>query len=219
MENLEKLLRRETSYMFTDVFYGKLTKAVLDFISENKHKGGYIYFIKNGSSGNKVKIGSAIDIDRRVNSYQTAFHEKIFIVGYIKSDDYIFLEKEIHSIYSDSRVKGEWFEINDIDLFSLREMYEFKSVNDYYKNGVLIEKMESKEPKNKFNEITEFCKKLEKGKEYRTSNLFKKFKKENPNIEITNSSWFGRELSNSFRVLGLKKKDSTAGGVRTFKII
>ena len=84
MENLEKLIKRETNYMFSDAFYNNFTNKILNFISENKHKEGYVYFIKNGSNSSKVKIGNAINLDNRINSYKTSFYEKVFIVGYIR---------------------------------------------------------------------------------------------------------------------------------------
>lgn len=219
MENLEKLLKRETNYMFADVFYINLTKKLMDFMSDNKHKDGFVYFIKNGAYGSKVKIGSAIDIDKRVSSYQTAFNEKIFVIGYIKSEDYIFLEREIHSFFSDKRLKGEWFELNEFDLFNLRESFDFIDVNDFYNNRVLIKNMPKKINENKFNGIVDFCKKLEFNKYYNTGDLFRKYKNEYPESNIINASWFGRELSKTLGILGIKKKDSTNGGIRKFILL
>lgn len=216
MKSLESLLKSETNYMFTDTFYHNLSKKISDFYSENKNKDGFVYFIKNGAKGNKVKIGSAINIDNRVKGCQTAFHDKIFILGFIKSSDYIFLEKDVHSLFSDNRIKGEWFELNEIDIFTLKELYDYKQVNDFYDFKIPIEKMKPKEYKNKFNEITEFCKNLELNKKYTASGLLKKFKSDNPEVEIPSTSWFGREMSNSFNFLGLKKISSTSGGIRSF---
>jgi len=216
MDSLENLIKKETNYMFSDAFYEMFAKKINDFVYEKKNTDGYVYFIKNGSSGNKVKIGSAINIDNRVNSYQTAFHEKIFILGYIKAENYIFLEKDIHRLFSDSRIKGEWFEIDDLDIFTLKELYEYNEINDFYNKSINIEKMTPKISVSNFSELIDFCKKLELNKSYNTSGLFKKFKELNPECEIKSISWFGRELSSVFKTLGLKKKESTSGGIRTF---
>lgn len=216
MDNLEKLIRTQTNYMFTDVFYENFTKKIQDFVSENKHNSGYVYLIKNGKFGNNVKIGSAIDIDNRVFSYQTAFHEKIFIVGYIKTENYIFVEKDIHKLFSDKKIKGEWFNIDDLDIFTLKEIYQYNEINDFYNKSIKIEKMTPQKSISDFSELIEFCKNLEINKSYKTSGLFKKFIQLNPDCKIKSTSWFGREISNIFKSLGLKKIDSTAGGIRTF---
>jgi len=216
MDSLEKLIKRETNYMFSDVFYRKFTDKILSFVNENKHKDGFVYFIKNGVSGNKVKIGSAIDIDKRILSYQTAFHEKIFVLGYIKSDNYIFLENELHKTFSDKRIKGEWFEFDDLDIFSVKELYNFIYINDFYDNKIKIEKMNPKVNSLEFNEIFEYCKTLELNKSYRTSFIFKDFINLYPQTDIKNTSWFGREISKTFKRMGIKKIDSTGNGIRTF---
>ncbi len=216
MENLEKLIKRETNYMFSDVFYENFTKKILLFLSENKHKDGFVYFIKNGISSNKVKIGSAIDIDKRINSYQTSFHEKIYILGYIKSDDYIFLEKEIHDTFSEKRVKGEWFEIDDLDLYTIKELYNFNNVNDFYKRNINIKDMPNKVLLNDVSGMISFCENLKLNHVYKTSDLFKVFLEKNTDCKIINVSWFGRELSKTLKRIGIKKIDSTNGGIRTF---
>lgn len=216
MDSLEKLIKRETNYMFTDAFYERFTKKINDFVSDKKNETGYVYLIKNGRFGNNIKIGSAIDIDKRVLSYQTAFHEKIFIVGYIKAEEYIFVEKEIHKIFSDKKIKGEWFNIDDLDIFTLKELYEYNEVNNFYNNSIKIEKMIPQKNISSFSELIDFCKSLEINKSYKTSGLFKKFTELNPKCEIKNTSWFGREISKIFKNLGLKKIDSTANGIRTF---
>ena len=109
MKNIESLIKSETNYMFSDMFYSKISKKINDFYVENKNKKGFVYFIKNGSSSSKVKIGCAINIDKRVASYQTAFYEKIFLVGYIESEDYVFLEKEVHSFLLTKELKESGF--------------------------------------------------------------------------------------------------------------
>lgn len=219
MDNLEKLIKRETNYMFSDQFYENFTKKIFDFVSESKHSSGYVYFIKHGSQGNKIKIGSAIDIDKRIASYQTAFYSKIFIVGYIKCDEHIFVEKELHKLFSDKRIKGEWFEIDNYDLFTIKEMYDFTPINDYYSVKNKIDKMLPKTSKDELAELMEFCKNLQPNKPYNTSALFDGFKKQYPDCKIKNVSWFGRELNKNISILGHRKVTSTANAYRTFTIL
>lgn len=218
MESLEKLIKKETNYMFNDVFYQNFSKKILDFVSENKHLHGYVYFIKNGKNGNKVKIGNALDIDKRVSSYNTAFYNKVYILGYIKSEDYIFLEKDIHSFLSDKNIKGEWYEIDLMDMIKIKESYDFISINDFYNSKIKIEKMESKHSEIKNSDIIDFCKTLKTDRYYNTTDLFKKFSELYPENNFNSISWFGRELNNSLNILGYNKKTKTDSGIRTFKI-
>lgn len=218
MESLKNLIIKETSNMFNDVFYDKISNEILKLMNKEHNNSGYIYFIKNGENSKTIKIGCAINIDNRVESYTTSFDKKIFIVGYIKCDNFFCIEKEIHSFFSDKKSRGEWFELNSYDFIDVRTNYDFKEINDYYSNKILIEKMNKKQNINLSSDdsIINFAQTLKKEKKYMPSDLFISFNKQYSNNKYTNVSWFGRELNKSFIYLGYKKTHSTNGGVRSF---
>lgn len=64
-----------------------------------------IYFVQNGN-GN-IKIGYAINPDKRIKSLQTANDEPLLLLG-IKNGNMAF-EKYLHERFKDSKVFGEWY--------------------------------------------------------------------------------------------------------------
>ena len=72
-----------------------------------------VYFVR---SGDLVKIGMAISIKKRVNSFKTANPHEITLKGYIESKDPSWDEKKCHEIFSKLRKTGEWFNITDVEI-------------------------------------------------------------------------------------------------------
>ena len=67
-----------------------------------------IYFIREKGTGN-IKIGSAVDIDRRLSQLQTGNSSKLEVIDVIE-DVYGDVETEIHSRLAKYRLgMGEWF--------------------------------------------------------------------------------------------------------------
>ena len=66
-----------------------------------------IYFIREKGTGN-IKIGSAVDIDRRLSQLQTGNSSKLEVIDVIE-DVYGEVETEIHSRLAKYRLDGEWF--------------------------------------------------------------------------------------------------------------
>lgn len=65
-----------------------------------------VYFIR---AGNYIKIGYADDPRKRLKELQTGNPNKLELLGSIPGD--VSREKEVHHIFSDFRVNGEWFEL------------------------------------------------------------------------------------------------------------
>jgi hypothetical protein len=215
MTDLEKLLRSKTMNMFSDYFYTQITEDILK-LKESK-KIGYVYIIKNGIKGNMYKIGCAIDLDKRLHSYKTSFENGVFLCGFIKTNDYFSLEKEIHNFFNHKRKTGEWFNLSFEDLLNIKDSYEYITKNTFIDNKIKSEDLKQviQEPNsNMYN----FVKKLKKETEYYPYFLFKKYNEFYPN-EINSVSWFGRELTKTINLSGFVKKDINKKGIRSFKII
>ena len=68
--------------------------------------GGFLYFIRQGTTG-LVKIGHSHDPDARLRELQTSNGESLVLLGSrpgTRAD-----EAELHEVYADLRVRGEWF--------------------------------------------------------------------------------------------------------------
>lgn len=74
---------------------------------------GYVYVVK---ANGLYKIGSAKDLDRRLAQLRTA-SPYIQEVDFIVCVAYREIEKHIHALFSQKREAGEWFSLNEDDLF------------------------------------------------------------------------------------------------------
>lgn len=88
---------------------------------------GFVYFIQIGKSGD-IKIGYSNNIKDRMYTIQTSIPEKIRLLGYIKGDR--CKEKEIHELFKDFKIKGEWFKCNKILIDYLNNVNEMRLVNN-----------------------------------------------------------------------------------------
>ncbi|MFG6108302.1 GIY-YIG nuclease family protein [Stenotrophomonas nematodicola] len=66
-----------------------------------------------------VKIGRAKDIERRRRNLQTGNHRKLLLLGWIRTDDDVRVEREIHEHFNVQRGRGEWFHIDPADVLPI----------------------------------------------------------------------------------------------------
>jgi hypothetical protein len=100
-----------------DVFIG---------IHDFKEKDIYVYLFK---SGLYHKIGISENPKYRLQSIQTSNPNKIEQVYQIKRSDAKNVEYNLHKIFKNKRVSGEWFNLNDDDLKLLKSLV-VKSLDD-----------------------------------------------------------------------------------------
>lgn len=87
----------------TEIDFNKFLKKRLD--ADEK---GYVYFIQ-GEESRRIKIGYAsTSPGDRLTSLKTASPEKLVPLGYERAPKR--REKELHRMWQDQRVHGEWFE-------------------------------------------------------------------------------------------------------------
>ena len=103
-------------------FFGCRIKDILDISSEkhdySKHintgEQGIIYFLK--ADNNLTKIGWTTNLKKRKETLDYTEKVKTELIYFIPTQDCRGLEKLIHTIFADKRVKGEWFDIKDEDI-------------------------------------------------------------------------------------------------------
>ncbi len=81
-------------------------------------KNGSIYIIKAGDK-NIYKIGVATDIGNRLNTLQTANYEELKVVRSFYLENVYEIEKELHFIYREKNIRGEWFRLSDNDILEI----------------------------------------------------------------------------------------------------
>lgn len=80
---------------------------------KTNEKNGYVYFLKHNGLA-PIKIGCTVGYSpmSRINSYSTYSPYGIELLGYIKTENPLELEKTIHYNFSNNRINGEWFELS-----------------------------------------------------------------------------------------------------------
>ena len=90
----------------------------------NQMKTGYIYFV-HADGTNRYKIGLTVDLDRRMrelNGKQAPFENKL--LWSIEVSDMRSAEKDLHDMFSNRRVNGEWFVFNESELDEVGGKYD-----------------------------------------------------------------------------------------------
>lgn len=81
----------------------------------------WVYFVQAGSDG-PIKIGVALDVEKRRTQLQEASWEKLTILARVPGDQ--GTERMLHEEFRDFRIRGEWFRPDPVLLTfidSLRE--------------------------------------------------------------------------------------------------
>lgn len=73
-------------------------------------ESGFIYAIIDESD--RVKLGKAADVDRRLAELQTGNAEKLTIMYLWYVDSMTKAETGLHHIFAAYRVRGEWFKLD-----------------------------------------------------------------------------------------------------------
>jgi hypothetical protein len=81
---------------------------------------GDIYIIKDNGTG-YYKIGMSRNVNQRIKSLNTSTPRGIETVLIFDSSDCVLDENNIHNMFSDKRISGEWFELDDKDIEKIKE--------------------------------------------------------------------------------------------------
>ncbi len=80
-----------------------------------------VYFAQAGHT-NRVKIGCAVSVLKRIQTLQTGCPEKLRVILTIQNGSR-FLENHFHKRFKKSRITGEWFEYEPDIANYVREVY------------------------------------------------------------------------------------------------
>lgn len=98
-------------------------KSIAEFpdINRQTYKVGFVYLIREPFG--RVKIGKAVNYKARLNQLNTSAPYGLELITALATNDMTSLESELHSRYAGKRVRGEWFELTDIDVAQIIEQY------------------------------------------------------------------------------------------------
>lgn len=215
MNYVIKILKKNTMNLFNDEWYEQTASEILN--NKEIDKDGYVYFVKNGEKSKHVKIGCTSDILKRLTSFKTVFHNGVYLIGFIKTKNYLNLEREIHLEFEEKRSSGEFFKLNHIDLSVLNTLYDIDFKMDYFKLG---------HPKDMINktfvsstkDMLLTVRSLEKNKQYSIEDVMSVYENVVGHPTKESKAWFGRNISKCIQELGYIKKINTNNSVRTFSI-
>lgn len=78
-----------------------------------QHSIGYIYVLK---VGDMYKIGKSVSPRGRIGTLKTACPFEIEVFAVYKTIDLHRTEKMLHDVFSEKRIRGEWFKLDKEDL-------------------------------------------------------------------------------------------------------
>ena len=75
-------------------------------------KWGYLYVVKPKYKEGPFKIGIAGNLQKRLETLQTAHYEDLEVVMVVEMENPRSLEKRLHRRFREYRIRGEWFAAN-----------------------------------------------------------------------------------------------------------
>ena len=134
-----------------------LSKVVRRRKEEKNRSGKCLYIITTNEKENSFKIGSSINIDKRIETLNTSLTSKITLVNIYYTEWYVSLEETIKKVFSKYRitVSREFYDLKIIDR--LREFIEsYIKLYDLYKDcsefdDIIIEIIENIEVDKCYN--------------------------------------------------------------------
>ncbi len=89
------------------------TILLFDKIQAKKYKIGCVYFIKEKDTNN-IKIGWCWKLKRRLSSLRVGNSKELILVKYELTQFPFEREQELHKLYQDKSVRGEWYDIPEL---------------------------------------------------------------------------------------------------------
>lgn len=71
-----------------------------------------LYFVVARETG-RTKIGLAANPFERLVTMQTSCWEELALLGYAECDEPRKAEREVHAMFADTHIRGEWFDWSD----------------------------------------------------------------------------------------------------------
>lgn len=130
-----QILKDQTNEMFSEKWYDQVSNKINVIYSKDSKR--YVYFIQSVLT-KYVKIGVTADVKKRMSSIRQTNGELIFL-GFVYCKDCFEKEKEIHNIFSENRLYGEWFNITIDSCIDEILINSGKVVNQKYSESLIIE--------------------------------------------------------------------------------
>lgn len=85
-------------------------------------RGECVYIIRDVSVTNFCKIGRTNDMNRRLSDFGVKLPFQLRLVYFIMTPHSHRLERQLHALFHDKRVNGEWFQLEPEDILRVRQI-------------------------------------------------------------------------------------------------
>jgi hypothetical protein len=98
---------------------------ILDYLNpiaeahERTKRKGFVYVVRSATG--LYKIGKSKDPENRLKALFISSPIELELIRKIETDDMHALEYELHLRFSEKRVQGEWFKLDDADLATMAQ--------------------------------------------------------------------------------------------------
>lgn len=100
-----------------NIEYSKMQKIKqLELDLESKYRIGCVYFIYENGDLNYFKIGWCFNLQERLSGLQTGNRRKLEVYNYYFVQFAYDEEQRLHSLFKESRINGEWFQVSTKDV-------------------------------------------------------------------------------------------------------
>jgi predicted GIY-YIG superfamily endonuclease len=102
-----------------------------------KDRTVYIYFIQSGYGA--IKVGMAKNPEKRLANMQTSIPKSLRLLAAIPLPDRKSaraLERELHDLFKDERIRGEWFNRRIVKKGKMKEVFGGTLKQPYFKGWV-----------------------------------------------------------------------------------
>lgn len=119
------LLLPELKKSVNHIYDSKNSDVYNALYNNPKYQPGFVYLIQ--SDRDWYKIGRTEILNERFKAIDIAVPMELTLIHAIRTDSAPLLERKFHAIWDHKRVKGEWFQLADVDVlwFISREEINF----------------------------------------------------------------------------------------------
>lgn len=101
-----------------------------------KDRTCYVYFIQSGCGA--IKVGIAKNPDKRMANMQTGHNKLLRLIAKFPQPDRNsarLLERELHDLFSEYRIRGEWFNRRIVRAGRMKQLFGGTLKRPYLKDG------------------------------------------------------------------------------------
>lgn len=107
-------------------FYNKSAKVEQPDAPPKPFPSGYVYLIKADTKTTPYKIGMSKEIGSRLKAFEVILPFDYKVLHVFPCDNPFKAEKALHDTFASKRGKGEWFDLDESDMFFVQSITAFR---------------------------------------------------------------------------------------------